>query len=195
VLHPPVGAWVEERDEALPGHEVAVAVFYPDWRVVGYSLGLALLAAGIAGVSPVLESLRFGPAGVLRPLRPSDGTHTSARMRGTLIAHQISITLTLLVALGLVVRAQDRMLKPHLGYDPQAVIVTSIDFTRLGYSAWAARAFYDQLLPRLEAMPGVAEIALSSFPPSEVPLGRRSPPKAGIPDSPHCARCRRTTSA
>jgi hypothetical protein len=71
----------------------------------------------------------------------------------------------LLVAMGLVVRAQDRMLKPPLGYDPQAVIVASIDFTRLGYSAWAARAFYDQLLPRLEAMPGVTEVALSSFPP------------------------------
>jgi hypothetical protein len=99
-------------------------------------------------------------------LKPSGSTDKDARRgRGVLIANQISITLALLVGTFLVVRAKQRILKPELGYDENRVVAVNTDFAAVGYSAYAQRTFYDQLVDRIRVLPGVEAVALSSVAP------------------------------
>ena len=142
-----------------------VNVFEPDWRVVGITLGLALSAATLAGLSPALETLRFGAPGSLpRPNRGAAG-QVNHKLGGTLIANQLSISLALLVVIVTLARAQHRLLAAELDYDAGATIVTSLDLAHAGYTGTSAGMFYDRLLPALAATPGVRAVALSGPPP------------------------------
>ena len=139
-----------------------VDAFAPDWRVLGVTLGLAVLAGCLAGLSPALETFRFDLASALKPAGYGDTGHVSASLRRTLMTYQLSITLALLIAIGLTLRSQARLLHVTLDYDAEATLLTSMDLTRAGYTGQSARAFYDRLSPGLEALPGVRAIALSS---------------------------------
>ncbi len=139
--------------------------FGPDGRVVALTLGLALLAGGVAGLSPAIETLRVDVADPLRSGGPGGAGRASPRLSGLLITNQLSISLALLIVMAMIGRAQHRMLDARLDYDPATVIVTSIDLGRSGYTGLSARTFYDRLVPALEALPGVRAVAFSSPPP------------------------------
>jgi len=139
--------------------------FAPDWRVLAFTLGLALLAGCVAGVSPALEALRVDLVTALKPAGYGGGSTVSSTLRGTLIANQLSISLALLIVIGVIVRAQGRLASITPDYDANAVIVTDVDLSHFGYSGPSARAFYDRLIPRLQAFPGVRAVALASPPP------------------------------
>jgi predicted permease len=140
------------------------ASFAVDWRVLAYTAGLALTAACAVGLSPAFESLRIPLSGRLFSVA-GGRAHTTPFLRGMLIADQLAISLALLVGLGLVLRSQDQLLKPRLPYDPAAVLVANIDLRSLEYSHYNALAFYDRLVPRLQSLPGIRTVAVSSLPP------------------------------
>ena len=139
--------------------------FAPDWRVFAFTFVLALGAGCVSGVSPAWESLRVGIAGTLAATRHGRSGHINARLGGTLVANQLSISLALLIAIGLILRAQHRLLDVRLDYDANATLVTSVDLAGAGYSGRAARDFYDRLIPVMRDAPGVGMVALSSPPP------------------------------
>ncbi len=149
--------------QMLAGEIPVTASFALDWRVLGYTLAIVVLAGCVAGLTPAFESLRARLGTGLRPF--AHGANTTTFVRGMLVAEQLAISLALLVGMGLVLRSRDHILKPHLGYDPNAVLIANIDLAGLEYSQYGAREFYDRLLPRLEGLPGVRGVALSSLPP------------------------------
>jgi predicted permease len=140
-------------------------VFGPDWRVFGFTFAIAFIAGAIAGLSPAIETLRVSPSEILKAGGPSGGAPISARLRGLLITNQLSVSLGLLIAIGLFVRAQDRLLATRFEFDPTATLMTSLDLPHFGYAGPAARGFYDRLLPAIASIPGVRAVALSSPPP------------------------------
>lgn len=139
--------------------------FRPDWRVFAFTFILASVAACLAGVSPALETLRFDLVTALKPAGHGGRAPVSSRLRSTLIANQLSISLTLLVVMGVVFRAQGRLINVTLDYDPNRTIVTDVDLSHSGYTGPSARAFYDRLIPSLQEMPRVHAVALASPPP------------------------------
>ena len=155
-----VPQYVAERLSLFP----LLKGFAPDWRVFACTLGLALLAGCLAGVSPALETLRVDLITALKGAG-SSGPTVSPRLRGTLIANQLSISLALLVVIGVMVRTQDRLVHTTLDYDANATIVTTVDLSHFGYSGLSARGFYDRLMPGLQALPSVRAVALASPPP------------------------------
>lgn len=141
------------------------ATFGPDGRVIALTLGLALLAGGLAGLSPAIETLRVSGADPLRSGGLVGSGGASPRLSGLLITNQLSISLALLIVMAMIGRVQHRMLDVRLDFDPATVIATSIDLGRSGYTGVSARAFYDRLVPALEVLPGVRAVAFSSPPP------------------------------
>jgi predicted permease len=136
--------------------------FGPDGRVIALTFGLAVLAGAVAGLSPALETLRFGVNGALRSDGRVSSGHVSPRLSGLLITNQLSISLALLIVLAMIGRAQHRLLGARLDYDPATVIVTALDLTRTGYAGLLAGTFYGRLVPAIEALPGVRMMAFSS---------------------------------
>jgi len=139
--------------------------FAPDWRVFAFTVGLALMAGCVAGVSPALETLRFDLATALKPAGNNGTPAVNSRLRDTLLANQLSVSLALLIVIGVIVRAQGRLLSTTLDYEASATIVTDMDLSHAGYSGPSARAFYDRLVPSLQTLPDVRAVALASPPP------------------------------
>ncbi|HEY2434343.1 MAG TPA: ABC transporter permease [Vicinamibacterales bacterium] len=156
-----VPQYVAERLSLFP----LLKGFAPDWHVFAGTLGLALLAGCVAGVSPAMETLRVDIITALRGAGSGGGPAVSPTLRGTLIANQLSISLALLIVIGVIVRTQDRLVHTTLDYDANATIVTTVDLSHSGYSGPLARAFYDRLVPSLQALPSVRAVALASPPP------------------------------
>lgn len=81
----------------------------PDWRVLVYCLAVAMLTGVVAGLSPALESFR---PQVSESLKGSSGAVTTgprrSRLRGTLVAVQIALSLLLLVQVGLFTKTERR---------------------------------------------------------------------------------------
>jgi predicted permease len=121
--------------QALTDFPLVMNSFAPDWRVFGFTFGLAFIAGCAAGMTPALEALRFSPSNALKSgaCGDSDTGPISGGLRGTLIANQLAISLALLIVMGLVVRAQDRLLLVSLDYDADATLVTHIDLSQAGY--------------------------------------------------------------
>ena len=90
---------------------------------------------------------------------------SSGHMRQILIAHQVAISFALLVAIGLVARAQHAVLDPRLPYDPSRILTVSVDLGREGYSPLATRSFFNSLVSRVTPMLSEGSPALASSPP------------------------------
>ena len=75
------------------------------------TLGLAVLAGGLAGLSPALESLRVGLADPLRAAGRIGSGGVRPRVSARLLTTQLSISLALLVVLAMIGRAQYRVLE------------------------------------------------------------------------------------
>ena len=136
----------------------------PDWRVVLYCLGLATAAAVIAGLSPAVESLRPELA---ESLKASGASVTSgrrrSRLRSVLVAAQIALSLLLLVEVGLVIRAQQRVFRHDPGFETKQVLSVTLTSVLTGFAP--GPSFYRELEARARAVPGVLHTSFASIAP------------------------------
>jgi predicted permease len=98
-----------------------------------------------------------------------DGTTGAGTRRSwisnALITGQLALSLVLLVAAGLFVRALDRAARVDPGFDPRGVTVVSLDTRTWGYDDVRGRQFYHTVLDRMAAVPGVTSVSVASFAP------------------------------
>ena len=139
-----------------------------DWRVFGYIAAVALAAGIGVGLLPALRSSRADLNSVLREggRGTSDGTRRQ-RARSILVVAQVAVSLVLLVAAALFVRSVRNAQSIDLGFDPSHVLNASVDVAQQGYDEARGRAFFDDLLRRAKALPGVQAASLAY----SVPLG------------------------
>jgi predicted permease len=139
-----------------------------DWRVFGYIAAVALSAGIGVGLLPALRSSRADLNSVLREGgRGSSEGAARQRARSLLVIAQVAVSLVLLVAAGLFVRSVRNAESIDLGFDPSHVLNASVDVAQQGYDEARGRAFYDELLRRAKALPGVQSASLAY----SVPLG------------------------
>jgi predicted permease len=93
--------------------------------------------------------------------------HRAAIMRQLLIGAQVAASCVLLIVAGLLVRALNHAIYTHPGFAYQRAI--TIDPALRGYTPAKAQTYFEELEPRLHALPGVEAVALVSNP----PLGNR----------------------
>ena len=133
-----------------------------DWRVFGYIAAIAIAAGVGVGLLPALRSSRADLNTVLREggRGASDGGRRQ-RARSILVVAQVAVSLVLLVAAGLFVRSVGSAQSIDLGFDTSHVLNASVDVAQKGYTEARGRAFYDELLRRAKALPGVQEASLA----------------------------------
>ncbi len=143
------------------------AVIRLNFPVLLFSLGLAFLTAVICGLAPAWhagasdtqESLKDGARG-------SSGSR-HGRLRNTLVASEVALSMVLLIGAGLLMRSFFALQQVDLGLNPEKVLVARLPLPRDRYQAAGQKAqFFRRLLPRLRALPGViAATETSSLPP------------------------------
>jgi predicted permease len=128
--------------------------FAPDTRALAFTLLVALLTGIAFGLAPALQASRLDFASALRGDTSGSGRSRS-RLRSALIVGQVALSLVLLTASGLFVRALDRGRRVDPGFDVSHVAVAAFNVGTAGYDEPRGRAFFDALVARVGALPTV----------------------------------------
>jgi predicted permease len=134
-----------------------------DWPVMGFALALTLTTALLFGLLPALRVSNR----TLRPAGLGSGqiVGRGSRLREGLVVAQIALTLTLLIGAGLFMRALQRAAAIDVGFDVDHVVSADFDLSPSGYASKRSAQVQQQLLERLQAIPGVEHAALAAIVP------------------------------
>jgi predicted permease len=123
----------------------------PDSTVLGFTVGVAGLAAVLFGLTPAVRACRMGGN-----LLSQSGVRTTGRaLTGKLlVAGQLALSLLLLIGASLFLGTMRNLRSIDMGFRPQNVIAIDVSFPR-GTSADRIRQTYQQIQARLESHPGV----------------------------------------
>jgi len=137
----------------------------PDMRVLGFTAGTILLATGVCGLAPAWLLSRTDLRDALASGgRGSAGGSTQSRLRRWLVGGQVALAMVLLAGAGLFLRSFALLARENPGFDPHNVLTVRLSLPTQAYSDRAALVrFYEKLLPRLAALPGVEHAALASL--------------------------------
>jgi predicted permease len=132
-----------------------------DMRVLAYSIVIGFIASVLFGLAPALQAMRTSAPAVLRgdAGRISDG-RSGARVRAGLVAAQVALTVVLLVSAGLLVRSVANALTADLGFATRDAIVANLELPP-DRSEPRGRAYYDEVLQQVRALPGVTSATLA----------------------------------
>jgi predicted permease len=142
----------------------------PNLRVLAVLLGLTILSALVSSVWPALTAASATLEPALRQGSSSSGTgRTQHRLRAALVVAEIAMSLTLLVACGLLLRTIYALRHVPLGFRTDHVMVASMSIPAYKYKGEdMMKELYQPLLERVQHLPGVESATLLT----EVPLGK-----------------------
>ena len=144
-----------------------------DWRVLLFSLLVSLAAGGIFGLAPALQATRLGLSQALHETSAQGGA-VRTRLRSVLVVAQIAISLVVLIAAGLVVRTLQQLQTMSPGFDSANALTMSFDLGLQGYDGSRGKQLYRQLAERVQALPGVQSVAVSSYIPLSLNYNSRT---------------------
>ncbi|MEO8504684.1 MAG: ABC transporter permease [Acidobacteriota bacterium] len=134
-----------------------------DGSVLLFTAGLGVLTGLAAGTLPALAAAGKALAGSLSRRDSGKGGPHGLRIRAALSALQVAISFALLIGAGLTLRSVWELQNVDAGFDPHNVLAVHIDLDFSHYTTAELRAhFYDALLERARALPGVNIAAISS---------------------------------
>jgi predicted permease len=137
--------------------------FTMDYQVFGYFAALCIVSGLLFGTAPALRSSRVNLNEVMKEGARSVGKQRGGRLSAVLVVFQFALTLVLLTGAGVFVHSLLRSLAANPEVPVDQIMTARIDFPDERYKDADAREhFYDQLLPRLRALPGVTSVALTS---------------------------------
>jgi putative ABC transport system permease protein len=134
-----------------------------DWRVLAFNFLLALLTGILFGLLPALQSSRVNFNDALKEGAGGTpaGFHRLRQLssRNLLVILEVALSLVLLTGAGLMMKSLARLQAVNLGFDPENVLTMAVP------SRDAKLNFYEQLLTRVKALPGVEAASLGSTAP------------------------------
>ena len=154
-----------------PGEIARIEESSVDGRVLGFTCVVVLLVGLIAGIFPALAASKVDVNETLK----GQSTGWSARHGGVrrmlpaLMVAELALALVLLVGAGLMIKSFLRLQAVPKGFNAESVLTLALmpQFGQYKTGAAPYRAYYDEVLARVQALPGVQSACLTSF----LPLG------------------------
>jgi putative ABC transport system permease protein len=160
-----------------------------DIRVLVFTLAISVLSGIFFGLAPALQLSRSDLGIALADeSRGAAGSRTRNRARTILVPVQIALSIVLLIGAGLLIRSFERLRSVSPGFDPSRTLTAQTFLPPTSYQGAPQRiAFYEEVLRRIQAIPGVESASISTALPilpthetparfegqPEVELGRR----------------------
>jgi predicted permease len=131
-----------------------------DWRVLGFTAGLAITTCVLFGLAPALRATGVAPGAVLKAAgRGLTAGRDRFGLRRVLVVAQVALSLVLLVGALLFVRSLRNLTTLDAGFQRDGILVLNVDFTSLKVSKDRRQAFKQEMRERLAAIPGVTSVA------------------------------------
>jgi putative ABC transport system permease protein len=131
-----------------------------DWRVLLFTVGVSFVTGTVFGLAPALQATKASLTGALKDTTAQAG-HSRSRLRSTLVVAQLALSLMILIAAGLVARSLQQLRAMDPGFNPQNALTLSFDLDLQGYDKTKGEQFYNQVIERLESLPGVTTAAVA----------------------------------
>ncbi len=149
-----------------------------DGAALGFTFLASLLTGVIAGIIPALqtsqinlnESLKEGVRGGAFCIRKG-----ARRVSPALIVAELALTLALLAGAGLLIKSFLRARAVDPGYNSGNLLTMTIPLSFAGYSPAQKKIFYQDLLTRINSLPGVKGAAIENHRPRKGTVGGRAP--------------------
>jgi len=131
-----------------------------DWRVLGFSGAVAVITCLFFGLMPAVKSSAIAPIVAMKAC--SRGVTTGRErfgLRRMLVVAQVAMSMMLLVGAFLFVRSFQNLVHLNAGFQQMGILVTGLDFTQINIPAAQRNSFKQNLVDRMQALPGVAAAA------------------------------------
>jgi len=135
-----------------------------DFRVLLFALLISLLTGIIFGTIPALQLSGVAVDSALREEgRGSSAGHSRTRMKSLLVIGQVALSILLLIGAGLLLRSFGRLLHTDPGLDAHNVLTMNVSLPTIKYTKPEQQInFFDEVLRRVSALPGVQSAANSA---------------------------------
>ncbi len=131
-----------------------------DYRVLAFAIVLSLITGVAFGLAPAIKATKVDLLQTLRDegLQPID--HRRLTLKNALIVVQVAVSVLLLGGTSIFMQAVAATRALRVGYAVDGVAMLETDARFAGYSESAAKTMYDDLLRRVQAIPGVEAATL-----------------------------------
>jgi predicted permease len=135
-----------------------------DWRVLGFTMAVAVIASLAFGLAPAWRATRTTPNDALKsPGRTSSG-RTSPIGAGP-VSSQVALSLVLVMAAGLFVRTFASLASAQLGFDARALLLVNVDARKSAAPPDGRMPVMMHVRDIVRALPGIDDAALSAMTP------------------------------
>jgi predicted permease len=149
-------------------------------RIDSLALGFSILVTLVTGLAiGVLPALQASSVNVLEALKEAGrgAVGSGSRLRASLLVAEVSLSLVVLIAAGLLLTSFARLQRVQPGFEPAGVFTAQLALPPERYPREKLVAFYEQLYQRLAALPGSTSAALTD----RVPLtGAQTPAPVAV---------------
>jgi putative ABC transport system permease protein len=142
--------------------------FTMDATVFGFLVAVCFATGLIFGIVPALQVSKTNLNEILKEGgRGNAGGRRARWLASSMVVAELALTIVLLAGAGLMIRSFLKMYSMDLGVDTSRMLTMRLQLAEKKYpTPEQRRLFYDALLPRLSAVPGVAAASITSAPPS-----------------------------
>ena len=135
-----------------------------DWRVVLFTISVALVSGLLAGIVPAIQSSNPRLADALKA--GSRGGSGRSRLRGVLVVTQAALSVVLLVGAALFVRSLQNVQGLDIGFDADRLVFGEVRFDEGAAPPDAVvGAVMEQIASRLRSRTGVEDVARAGMQP------------------------------
>src|SRR4029079_10021847 len=125
-------------------------------------IGIIVLASLVAGTLPAMHAARVSAASALKDDRRSSTSAKLGRFSSGLVIAELAVSCGLLIAAGLMIKSVVQLKNVPMPFAIEHILTARVDLPKTHYpDIPASIRFFEQLLPKLEAVPGVEAATLS----------------------------------
>ena len=156
---------VEALSKLLPASLSKLQAVSVDARVLVFTVAVVVLTAIVFGVVPALHAVRANPGEALSDTaRDAGGGNSGRYVRRMLVVSEVALAVVLLVGAGLLIRSFQRLNQVDIGFNPNNVLTMRAVLPMPKYGKpESRRAFYDEVLRRVDEIPGVESAGVITF--------------------------------
>jgi predicted permease len=143
--------------QLVPPSLASSAPLTVDARALVFTLAVSLLTATLFGLAPALQASKAGPADALKQGGGRGAVGGGGRtLRGAFVVAEVALALVLLVGAALLIQSLQKLRGQYALKAPEQVLTLRTVLPQNRYREHSQReAFYDEVLRRVRALPGV----------------------------------------